>query len=165
MFWNVERRRKKKTSIFDVISSSHLLFHISRSINIYPLHYSAVMSHCTVHLRCTPLLPLEGYGAHVYVVSRLQQRNQDLIFYRQHSKQGLMIPSMTNNFATAQAVYHSENKWIKTQSQPLSVVTYQCYRLTTFEENRWVSHIGFWLNILESTGFPPLYSSSRVLRK
>ena len=42
--------------------------------------------------------------------SRLQQRIQDLIIYRQQSKQGLMIPSMTNNFATAQAVYHSENK-------------------------------------------------------
>ena len=74
--------------------------------------------------------------------SRLQQRNQDLIIYRQQqSKQGLMFSSMTNDCATAQAVQHSENKWIKTQSLP--VITYQCYRSTTVEENRWVFHIGF----------------------
>ena len=57
-----------------------------------------------------PLLSLQGYGAQVYV-SRLQQRNQDLIIYRQQqSKQGLMFSSMTNDCATAQAVQHSENK-------------------------------------------------------
>jgi hypothetical protein len=52
-------------------------------------------------------IPLVHHFCHLKVMefmftscSRLQQRNQDQIIYRQQAKQGLTISSMTSNFAT-----------------------------------------------------------------
>jgi hypothetical protein len=141
LFWSVPERRRSSISFLEALqfpNIPYILFNDTYILDIM-IQWS---THCMAYHKVYRFCHLKVMEPMFTSCSRLQQRNQDLIIYRQQqSKQGLMFSSMTNDCATAQAVQHSENKWIKTQSLP--VITYQCYRSTTVEENRWVFHIGF----------------------
>ena len=140
LFWSVTERERRKSSFWKLFSI--LILPYSCKYTHIPDIMAQWSTHCMAYHKVYRFSLFKVMEPMFTSCSRLQQRNQDLIIYRQQqSKQGLMFSSMTNDCATAQAVQHSENKWIKTQSLP--VITYQCYRSTTVEENRWVSHIGF----------------------